>query len=105
MIKVTIKPDDYQVKIKGHAECGEKGNDLVCCAVSTLFYTLGQSYMESERMLQKKPVFTDKDGEGFCKCVPKKEYEGNIARSLWTIIQGFMLVSANYPDNVKIFLK
>lgn len=105
MIKITIKPDEYQLKIKGHAECGEKGHDIVCSAVSTLFYTLGQTLYESQEMLHKKPIFTDKDGEGFLKCVPKKEFEGNIARSYWTIVQGFMLVAGNYPENVKIFLK
>ncbi len=105
MIKITVKPDEFQVKIKGHAEHGENGNDIVCSAVSTLFYTLGQTLYESQEMLVKNPIFTDKDGEGFCKCVPKKEYEGNIARSYFTILQGFMLIAGNYPKNVKIYMK
>lgn len=105
MIKITFTPKKYAVDIKGHAECGEKGNDIVCSAVSALFYTLGQCLYESKGMLTEEPTFTDKDGEGHLSCVPKAEYEGNIARSYWTIMQGFMLISGNFPDNVKIFIK
>ena len=104
MIKVTFIPKEYDLTIKGHAESGEKGHDIVCSAVSVLFYTLGQSLVESNEMLEANS-FTDKDGEGHLSCVPKKEYEGNIARSYWTIMQGFMLIAGNYPKNVKIFLK
>lgn len=39
MITVTIKP--REVKIEGHAERqGDKEYNLVCCAVSTLYYSL-----------------------------------------------------------------
>ena len=105
MIKITFMPDKFDIAIKGHAECGENGKDIVCSAVSTLFYTLGQSLYESKEMLEGEPVFSDKDGKGHLSCVPKAEFEGNIARSYWTIMQGFMLISGNFPDNVKIFVK
>lgn len=105
MIKITVKPDDYEVKIVGHAESGNKGEDIVCSAVSTLFYTLGQTLYESKEMLKEEFIFEDEDGKGYLKCLPKKEYEGNIARSYYTILQGFALVAGNYPENVKIFVK
>lgn len=105
MIKVTFTPSKYDLTIKGHAGCGEKGQDIVCSAASILFYTYGQSLSESKDMLEGDMEFTDKDGEGHCACTPKKEYAGNIARSYWTIMQGFILLAGNYPDNVKIFMK
>lgn len=105
MIKVTFTPDKYDLAIEGHAGCGEKGQDIVCSAASILFYTYGQSLSESKDMLEGDMEFTDKDGEGHCACTPKKEYEGNIARSYWTVMQGFILLAGNYPDNVKIFMK
>ena len=56
-------------------------------------------------MLSEDVIFEDKDGKGHLKCVPKSEFVGNIARSFLTIMQGFLLVAGNYPDNVKVFLK
>lgn len=38
MIEITIKP--REIIIKGHAKSDVKGKDLVCCAVSTLYYSL-----------------------------------------------------------------
>ena len=105
MIKITFRPDDFDVVVDGHADFAEKGNDIVCSAVSTLFYTLGQTLFESREMLSEDVIFEDKDGKGHLKCVPKSEYVGNIARSFLTIMQGFLLVAGNYPDNVKVFLK
>ena len=102
MINITFKPETLELEIEGHAEHGEKGEDIVCSAISTLFYTLAQSVIESESMLSKKPVFKDKEGRGYLKCKPKKEYEGNIARSYWTILVGFELVAKNYPKNVTL---
>lgn len=102
MINITFKPETLELEIEGHAEHGENGKDIVCSAISTLFYTLAQSVSASESMLAKKPVFKDKEGKGYLKCKPKKEYEGNIARSYWTILVGFELVAANYPQNVTL---
>lgn len=104
MIKVTFTPDKYDLTIEGHAGCGEKGQDIVCSAASMLFYTLIYSYNESRKMLEWR-TYMDKDGNGHCACIPKKGYEDDIARTYWTIMQGFKLLAGNYPDNVKIFLK
>ena len=38
MIEIEIKP--REVVIKGHAQSAPAGQDLVCCAVSTLYYSL-----------------------------------------------------------------
>lgn len=105
MIKVTFTPSKYDLAIEGHAGCGEKGQDIVCSAASILFYTYGQSLSESKGMLEGDMEFADKDGFGHCACTPKKGYEGNIARSYWTVMQGFILLARNYPDNVKILMK
>lgn len=102
MINIVFNPETLELTIEGHSNHDEKGKDIVCSAISTLFYTLAQSLTESESMLMKKPVFKDKDGYGYLKCKPKKEYEGNIARSYWTILVGFELVANNYPNNVTL---
>ena len=43
MINITFKPNTYELEITGHAGHDVKGKDIVCAAVSTLFYTLGQA--------------------------------------------------------------
>lgn len=101
MIHITFKPKTYELEIKGHAGQNKKGEDIVCSAISTLFYTLGQSLIDSASMLKDKLIFEDKDGKGYLKCTPKEEFEGNIARTYWTILEGFQLVAENYEKFVK----
>lgn len=86
--------------IEGHAEHGRKGEDIVCSAISTLFYTLGEAIYRSKDMLVDEPVFKDKDGKGHLCCHPKEEFAGNIMRTYWTILIGMEMVADNYPKNV-----
>ena len=100
MINITFKPETLELEIKGHAEHGKKGEDIVCAAISTLFYTLGEALNQSTEMLEKPPIFKDKNGKGILSCIPKKEYAGNIAITYRTILIGLELVANNYPKNV-----
>lgn len=102
MINITFKPETLELEIKGHARQNEKGKDIVCSAISTLFYTLAKSVADSKSMLTKKPIIKYKDGNGYLKCKPKKEFEGNIAMSFWTILTGFELVANEYKDFVTL---
>lgn len=99
MITIEFKPDTFTLDITGHAEHGKKGEDIVCSAISTLFYTLGQSLYASVDMLEDIS-FSDKDGNGHLSCKPKAEYEANVSLIFWTILNGFQLVADNYKKNV-----
>ena len=101
MIKITFNPNKYDIKITGHANYGKKGEDIVCSAISALFYTLGEALFESRDMLVGDFIFDNDNGKGHIWCRPKKEYEGNIARTYWTIIVGFELVANNYKKFVQ----
>lgn len=100
MIDIQFKPETFELTIKGHAGQNKKGEDIVCSAVSSLFYTLGQALILSEDMLEEKPIFKDEDGDGYLACKPKEEYKGNIVRSYWTILVGLQLVAENYKKHV-----
>ena len=102
MITITFKPKTLELEINGHAGQNEKGEDIVCSAISTLFYTLGQALIDSEDMLEEKLTFKDEDGAGYLSCKPKEKYKGNIVRSYWTILEGFRLVAENYEKYVKL---
>lgn len=101
MIDITFKPKNYELEIKGHAGHGKKGKDIVCSAVSVLFYTLGENLYEASGMLLEAPIFKDEEGEGYISCIPKKEYEPNISLIYWTILNGMKMVADNYKKNVK----
>lgn len=102
MINITFKPKTFELEINGHAGQNKKGEDIVCSAISTLFYTLGQVLIESEDMLEEKVTFKDEDGAGYLSCKPKGKFKGNIVRSYWTILVGLQLVAENYKKNVKL---
>lgn len=102
MIKIEFNPKTYTLDVTGHAEHGEKGEDIVCAAISTLFYTLAEALYQSREMLAEDMVFSDEDGNGHLSCKPKAEFEGNIARTYWTILVGFDLVAKNYEKNVEV---
>jgi uncharacterized protein YsxB (DUF464 family) len=101
MINITFKPKTLELEINGHAGAGKKGKDIVCSAISTLFYTLGEALYESADMLVEAPIFKDEEGDGYLCCTPKKEYEGNIMRTYWTILVGMQMVAEQYNKNVK----
>ena len=104
MIKIEFNPNTFTLDITGHAEHGKKGEDIVCSAISTLFYTLGQALYDSKHMMAEDIVFSDEDGNGHLSCKPKAEYESNVSLIYWTILTGFNLVVENYRKNVKLFV-
>lgn len=104
MININFNPNTLELEINGHAEQGKKGEDIVCAAISTLFYTLGQALMDSEEMLTEKPIFKDEEGAGYLSCKPKEEFKGNIARTYWTILTGLQLVAEEYNKYVNMHI-
>ena len=102
MINITFNPKDFTLDITGHAEHGKKGEDIVCSAISPLFYTLAQALYESKDMMAEDIIFSDEDGNGHISCKPKAEYEANVSLIYWTILNGFELVAENYKENVKL---
>ena len=105
MIEVTFRPQTLELDVKGHAEHGKKGKDIVCAAVSTLFYTLGEALWQSSSMLYEEPIVNDEEGNGYIVCHPKEEYEGNIARTYWTILVGLQMIAEQYPKNVTLIVE
>ena len=104
MINITFNPKTLELEVKGHAGQNEKGKDIVCSAISILFYTLGQTLLDSTEMLEEAPIVKNYDGEGYIWCSPKVEYEGNIATIYRTILIGMQMVAEEYKNFVKFTL-
>jgi uncharacterized protein YsxB (DUF464 family) len=104
MIKIAFNPNEFEIRVKGHAGYGKKGEDIVCAAVSALFYTLGETLHESQYMLEEPLTFRDEDGSGIVSCKPKPEYIGNVGCFYRAIVIGFETISKNYDKFVKFSL-
>jgi uncharacterized protein YsxB (DUF464 family) len=104
MIDITFNPNTFTLDITGHSEHGKKGEDIVCSAISALFYTLGEALFSSKQMMAEDIVFSDEDGNGHLSCKPKAEYEANVSLIYWTILTGFELVAKNYEKNVNLLV-
>lgn len=100
MLNISFKPKTLELEITGHAKYGNEGGDIVCAAISSLFYTLYETLNQSAEMQEKAPEFKDEYGDGYLRSYPKKEYEGNIACIYRTILIGLELIARNYPENV-----
>lgn len=101
MIRVEFKPKTMELKIDGHAGYGKKGKDIVCSAVSTLFFTLGENLLQSLEMIDGTPIIKDDEGCGLICCSPKPEYAGNIALIYRTVLVGMEMIAEQYPKNVR----
>ena len=102
MIEIKFEPNTFTLDVTGHAEHGEKGEDIVCSAISALFYTLAESLCRVEHMIQDDIVFSDEDGNGHISCKPKEEYEANVSLMYWTILNGMELIAETYEKNVSL---
>ena len=102
MIEIKFNPETFTLDVTGHAEHGKKGEDIVCAAISTLFYSLAESLYKIKHMMAEDVVFSDEDGNGYISCKPKDEYEANVSLIYWTILNGFELIAENYKKNVNL---
>lgn len=94
MICVSLNPG--QIKITGHANYGEYGNDIVCAAVSVLVQNLIQSIEE----LTEDTIYYDM-AAGFATIKYKK-----LSRRGKVLFDSFFLgirsVADAYPENIRV---
>lgn len=100
MIEITFNPKNLELKIDGHAGADEKGKDIVCAAVSVLFYTLGNCLSDSAHMIEGDITFTDEDGHGHIQCKPKEMYVPTIQRTYYTVLTGLYMLAEAYPQYI-----
>ena len=107
MITVTYRQEKLGITIKGHAKYDEKGKDIVCAGVSTLFYTLCNSLLKAPRTwFKKEPEMADSltsdTGVSHIKCTPAEGYEAYVILMYETVLTGLDLLATTYPDNVTL---
>ncbi|MBQ7863803.1 MAG: ribosomal-processing cysteine protease Prp [Lachnospiraceae bacterium] len=105
MIEIKFKPKELELSVTGHAGAAEKGKDIVCSAVSALFYALVQSVIESSEMLEETPEIVVEDGNGFVSCKPKEGFLPTLQRTYWTILNGYEVLAAEYSEYINFTME
>lgn len=104
-IKMYRKDKSYELDIQGHANYDASGKDIVCSAVSILYYTLANSIINinDEKKVKSCKI---KGGEGNASIELEASDKGiqEISTILKTVVTGFMLLQDNYKDNVKLVI-
>lgn len=106
MINIDVNLTKGKVKIDGHADFDEEGKDIVCSAISVLFFSMCQTFdsMKEKGCLKVCKINWEK-GNGLIKVTPKPEFKQHIAIIFMTICNGFNIVASEYPDYVTLDLK
>ena len=90
MIKVSYNRDLPAISVKGHANHGLQGSDVVCAGVSTLVFTLLHELIrldiEHSRLMRAGLVEIEAQG-GF------EQFD--------TVAAGMMILAENFPENVE----
>lgn len=95
---------EFSLDFQGHAGYAPHGQDIVCSAVSSLFYALAISIMNiPKKELEKESIVTHNEHNNDCavvSCYPKKSNLNNVRIMYETILNGLSTIAKNYPENV-----
>jgi len=95
MIKINViySKEKTTIEIDGHAGYSDKGKDIVCAGVSSLYFTLGSRLLDLDKAIEVNGT------EGHAIIVAKTE-KGKILESVETILTGFRMLADDYSDYV-----
>ncbi len=96
---------EFSLDFQGHAEYAPHGQDIVCAAVSSLFYALAITISNiSEDELEKESIIIHNECDNDCaviiSCYPKKSNLNNVKIMYETILNGLSIIAKNYPENI-----
>lgn len=92
-VEYQILKNSVHIHITGHAGYAERGNDIVCSAISILIQT---AIAHMDRVADKYDYSLD---EGYAE-LEAEGYDAKVA--VETIITGFELLADNYPEYIEI---
>ena len=102
MIYVTYDRRGHRVTVAGHAGFAERGADILCAGASMLLHTLAGAVRRlSERGFAEDISVTLRVGAGEVLCVPVGEFDCVVTAVMDSIVLGFRLLAADYPEYVQ----
>ncbi len=108
MISVTFSANkesgSIALKLSGHADAAQKGEDIVCSAATILAYTVAQTlqFMYEDGALQKKPRLDLKNGDAFIVAKPKADSYAEALHTFFVAQVGYHLLAQSYPQCVAL---
>ena len=107
MVEVTFHayPDGRMgMRVRGHAGFGQKGQDIVCAAVSILTLTAAR---ETERMYEKGflrclPETVLREGFASVTVCPLPRFRQQVSASFRFARTGLRLLARQYPRHVRL---
>lgn len=101
MIDIRYNIKDYTVSIDGHAGSAEKGNDLICAAVSALAHTLEANLRQLESVGALEKMAADlTDGKGWFEFVPLVGNAAFVRHTVTAICVGFEMLAQQAQDYI-----
>ena len=102
MIQATYYPSYNRLTVTGHAKSAEPGHDLICCAASTLVYTLGANVANMADAGQvRNPVIKTLEGEAEICCNPRHNLKASVTLVFDSVCVGLELLANQYPEYVQ----
>lgn len=101
MIEVTYHRKYHGVVVRGHAQCGEMGHDLVCASVSALVLTLATNVTGlAADGVARDPTIRLESGVAEISCRPVRRMASVVTLIFDTVCAGFKTLHSLYPENI-----
>jgi len=102
LIDIRYDKKNCCLQLKGHAGAGVPGQDLICCAASTLVYTMAVNVrrMRLRGWLEAAEIRLN-PGNARIRCQPNKETAQWVHARMDAICLGFWMLEKEYPEFIK----
>lgn len=106
MITVIYERNINSVTVKGHANGGAHGHDLVCASASILIYTIA-AFANNAKKAKHAHKYQVKlvEGDSIVSIKPKRRYKAAITLVFDSICGGFELLAKTFPENISYEIK
>ncbi len=100
---ITLKIAPLRLEAQGHAGYGERGRDIVCAAVSTLFSALSLG-LERQRNYGRLEWLVVKlnDGSARISAKPISEHHREVQLLFDVFAQALVQIADQYPEYVRV---
>lgn len=109
MIEIVYDRDKHNVSAAGHAGSAEMGKDLICSAVSILFWTLGNNcYNLADEFKNREGLVVELKPGSSLISLPKSSSESDddiIRYTFDTLCCGFEFLAHEFPEYVSYTVK
>jgi len=103
MTEIRYDRNDMRMTIRGHAEGGKAGEDVVCAGISALTQTLVRALRDMQTEKDGKLEYKlDKPGEMEIHFIPVPWVRITSGHLFDFVALGLRTIAENYPENARI---